>query len=87
MEILEADLRKEGAPKMEILEVDLRKEVLPKCFVGEDICAYYECAWKQKLGMNLLQLSISELWACRKINCEHVGIKKKWKMCTVRYKM
>jgi len=32
MEILEANLRKEGAPKMEILEADLRKEGAPKRF-------------------------------------------------------
>lgn len=62
--------------------------MLPKDFEGENMCAYHECAWKHKLGTNLLQLSISELWACRKIvNCEHVGLKKKWKMCTVRCKM
>jgi hypothetical protein len=56
--------------------------VLPKGFEGDDICAYYERAWKQKLSTYLLQLSISELWACRKIiNCEHVGLKKKIGKC------
>ena len=56
--------------------------MLPRGFEGEDICAYYESAWKQKLGMNLLQLSISELQACRKIiNCEHTGLKKKKGKC------
>ena len=62
--------------------------MLPKGFEGEDTCAYYERAWKLKLGTNLLQLNIRELWACRKIiNCEHVGLKKKWKLYTVRCNM
>lgn len=44
MEILEANLRKEGAPKMEILEADLRKEGAPKRFWGGGyLCLLWEC--------------------------------------------
>jgi len=60
--------------------------VLPKGFEGT-IFVLIMNVLGNKLGTNLLQLSISELRECRKINCDQVGLKKKLEMFTVRCKL